>query len=151
CWRIGRTRATSVVALGLALSCNHSPGGAASHTDEPTTTSEDDAGIYPAPTSTASTQPEVSPVVSGDGAAGSGAMCGDDVSPSDASTARPSYSDEPVPTVVPDLEPTVDCVHPEVIEDCEDGFCFVPEGCFIMGVPRDAWGAGAYSDVQVQV
>jgi formylglycine-generating enzyme required for sulfatase activity len=53
--------------------------------------------------------------------------------------------------VIPELEPGADCVHPEVFEDCEDGVCFVPEGCFIMGVPRDSWGAGAYSDVQVQV
>ncbi len=49
------------------------------------------------------------------------------------------------------LEPTADCRHPEVREVCADGFCRIEPGCFIMGAPRDEWGAGRYSDVQVQV
>ncbi|MFC1643361.1 formylglycine-generating enzyme family protein [Myxococcota bacterium] len=49
------------------------------------------------------------------------------------------------------LEPSGDCKHPSVVADCKDGFCRIPAGCFIMGAPRNEWGAGRYSDIQVQV
>jgi len=32
------------------------------------------------------------------------------------------------------------CEHPEVVEDCEDGWCRIPPGCFIMGAPENEWG-----------
>lgn len=49
------------------------------------------------------------------------------------------------------LDPGPDCKHPEVVEECEFGFCCVPPGCFIMGAPRDELGAAQSDDVQVQV
>jgi formylglycine-generating enzyme required for sulfatase activity len=49
------------------------------------------------------------------------------------------------------LEPTSDCVHPDVEAKCSDGFCEIPAGCFIMGAPRGECGAGALSNQQVQV
>lgn len=49
------------------------------------------------------------------------------------------------------LEPSTDCVHPGVAAQCGADFCYIPPGCFIMGVPRGAFGAGAYSDAEVQV
>ena len=57
------------------------------------------------------------------------------------------------PSVVPvdRLEPEETCTTPEATADCENGFCRVPAGCFVMGVPRDEPGAGAISDQQVQV
>lgn len=52
---------------------------------------------------------------------------------------------------VVNLQPTQDCVHPEVSENCVDDFCVIPPGCFIMGAPRDEFDAGRDSNVQVQV
>lgn len=55
------------------------------------------------------------------------------------------------PGVPVNLAPTDDCQHPEVNADCEEGFCKILPGCFIMGVPRDRPQAARYVDVQVQV
>ncbi len=44
-----------------------------------------------------------------------------------------------------------DCVHPEVKEDCKDGWCRIPAGCFILGSPESEWGRGKYSEEQVPV
>jgi formylglycine-generating enzyme len=78
---------------------------------------------------------------------GSGAE--QDAGESPSSTGAPTERDTSTPELP--LEPTSDCVHPEVLEDCRDGLCFVPSGCFIMGVPRGSWGAAANNDVEVQV
>lgn len=43
------------------------------------------------------------------------------------------------------------CSHSVVVERCGGGFCRVPSGCFIMGAPRDEFGAGRFSYVQVHV
>lgn len=43
------------------------------------------------------------------------------------------------------------CIHPAVETRCADGWCAIPAGCFVMGAPRDEWGAAARNDVQVQV
>jgi sulfatase modifying factor 1 len=66
----------------------------------------------------------------------------------DATSGLPGSVTPPIPTR---LEPNADCVHPGVAAQCQDGFCLVPAGCFIMGAPRDELGAGRFSDVQVQV
>jgi len=44
-----------------------------------------------------------------------------------------------------------DCAHPEVKEDCKDGWCRIPAGCFILGSPKSEWGRGKYSEEQVPV
>jgi formylglycine-generating enzyme len=49
------------------------------------------------------------------------------------------------------LQPTSDCIHPEVKANCGDGFCQIPAGCFIMGAPRDELAVCKYDCVQVQV
>jgi len=48
-------------------------------------------------------------------------------------------------------DPFADCVHPDVVENCEDGWCWVPSGCFVMGSPEDEWGRGLYDEEQVAV
>lgn len=64
-------------------------------------------------------------------------------------TCRPQEG----PSVVPleRLKPEASCKTPEVEAHCENGFCRIPAGCFVMGAPRDEPGAGAVSDRQVQV
>lgn len=74
----------------------------------------------------------------------------------DAGTAypvpvRPTPPQLVQPGVPVNLAPTEDCIHPEVVADCAEGFCRIPPGCFIMGSPRDRPWAGRYADVQVQV
>lgn len=49
------------------------------------------------------------------------------------------------------LEPTADCVHPPVVEDCDGDFCRIPAGCFIMGAPPNEFGRAAVATDQVQV
>ena len=44
-----------------------------------------------------------------------------------------------------------DCEHVEVIEDCEDGWCRIPKGCFVMGSPEDEWGRSPYKEDQLTV
>jgi formylglycine-generating enzyme required for sulfatase activity len=44
-----------------------------------------------------------------------------------------------------------DCVHPEVVKDCKNGWCRVPPGCFIGGSPEDEMGHGKYSERQTPV
>lgn len=74
----------------------------------------------------------------------------DPLEPVAAQVCRPTPPGGPV---VPQerLEPTSDCVTPEVEADCGIEFCRAPAGCFIMGTPRDEPGAAATSDRQVQV
>jgi len=50
-----------------------------------------------------------------------------------------------------DAEQWPDCVHPEVKQDCKDGWCRIPAGCFILGSPKSEWGRGKYSEEQVPV
>lgn len=47
------------------------------------------------------------------------------------------------------VEPT--CTHPVVTAQCEEGWCFIPRGCFVMGSPRCLLGRGAYNEDEVQV
>src|SRR5690606_11388806 len=49
------------------------------------------------------------------------------------------------------LQPTADCIHPEVVEDCEGDFCRIPPGCFIMGAPPEEFGRALRDSDQVQV
>ena len=50
-----------------------------------------------------------------------------------------------------DLQPSASCKQPAASPSCKDGFCRIEPGCFIMGAPRNEWGAARYSDVQVEV
>lgn len=43
------------------------------------------------------------------------------------------------------------CDHPEVEANCQDGWCRIPAGCFVMGSPPDEWGRGRYSEEQITV
>ncbi|HEY8427670.1 MAG TPA: formylglycine-generating enzyme family protein [Sandaracinaceae bacterium] len=38
-----------------------------------------------------------------------------------------------------------------IVADCEDGWCRIPPGTFVMGSPEDEWGHPARSENQVQV
>jgi sulfatase modifying factor 1 len=49
------------------------------------------------------------------------------------------------------LEPTADCIHPEVIEQCEGDLCRIEAGCFIMGAPPAEFGRALVNADQVQV
>ena len=51
------------------------------------------------------------------------------------------------------LEPTADCIHPEVQADCDKGWCRIPNGCFVFG-SVDSEGnkcRGKFAEDQVQV
>ena len=43
------------------------------------------------------------------------------------------------------------CVHPEVVMDCNDGWCRIPAGCFTAGSPVDELWHGAASEIQNQI
>lgn len=47
--------------------------------------------------------------------------------------------------------PSPDCQHPPVKDDCKDGLCRIPGGCFVLGTPRTAKSAAAYADQEVEV
>jgi hypothetical protein len=49
------------------------------------------------------------------------------------------------------LEPSADCIHPAIAQDCDGGWCQIPHGCFIMGSPPCEFGRGLYDEDQVQV
>ena len=44
-----------------------------------------------------------------------------------------------------------DCEHVEVVEDCEDGWCRIPNGCFVMGSPEDEWARSPFLEDQLTV
>ncbi len=46
---------------------------------------------------------------------------------------------------------TDDCVHPTVVEDCNDGWCTTPNGCYIFGEEDDVPCSGVFQDKQTQV
>jgi sulfatase modifying factor 1 len=46
---------------------------------------------------------------------------------------------------------TEDCEHPDVVENCADGWCTIPPGCFVLGSPESEPCRGKYSETQVQV
>jgi formylglycine-generating enzyme len=64
---------------------------------------------------------------------------GDRLDPIGAGMPAQTYSDFP------------GCTHPAVDPDCDDGWCRIPAGCFIMGSPETEWGRGMYSEQQVPV
>jgi len=70
---------------------------------------------------------------------------GSDTNGGDAGGGGANYYDN-----IP-LEPTADCVHPDVVENCEGDFCRVEPGCFIMGAPPGEFGRGLVDSDQVQV
>jgi len=43
------------------------------------------------------------------------------------------------------------CIHPEVTADCQDGWCRIPAGCFVMGSPPGEYFRGRYTETRVQV
>ncbi len=46
---------------------------------------------------------------------------------------------------------TDDCVHPPVVEDCSNGWCNIPDGCYIFGSPVAEPCRWINNEVQVQV
>ena len=60
---------------------------------------------------------------------------------------------QPLAPVVP-TEPWVpygdmpECHHVKVEMDCEDGWCTIPAGCFVMGSPETEWGRGINNEHQ---
>lgn len=44
-----------------------------------------------------------------------------------------------------------DCKQPTPKQACTDGWCRIEPGCFVIGAPRDEYGAGALSDRQARV
>ncbi len=72
--------------------------------------------------------------------------------PDGASAGAPAAVPAPVAEAGANrLEPSPDCVMPPVEQACDEQFCAIDAGCFVMGQPRNAWGAAARNDVQVQV
>ncbi|MBN2344427.1 MAG: formylglycine-generating enzyme family protein [Deltaproteobacteria bacterium] len=50
-----------------------------------------------------------------------------------------------------DTDPASDCPHPHVVENCANGWCEIPAGCYIWGSPEDQPCRGANTENQVQV
>ncbi|MBN2342271.1 MAG: SUMF1/EgtB/PvdO family nonheme iron enzyme [Deltaproteobacteria bacterium] len=50
-----------------------------------------------------------------------------------------------------DTDPQSECPHPKVVENCTDGWCEIPAGCYIWGSPPDQLCRGANTETQVQV
>jgi hypothetical protein len=46
---------------------------------------------------------------------------------------------------------TDDCVHPDVLESCANGWCTIPVGCFYFGSPEGEPCRGAYTEKLTQV
>ncbi len=46
---------------------------------------------------------------------------------------------------------TDDCVHPDVLESCANGWCTIPFGCFYFGSPEGVPCRGAYNEELTQV
>lgn len=44
-----------------------------------------------------------------------------------------------------------DCEHPPVTANCDDGWCEIAAGCFVMGSPENEWGHAPLEEVQVPV
>ena len=58
------------------------------------------------------------------------------------------------PPTGPEFHPPAgfeNCIHAEVKEDCEGGWCRLPPSCFVIGAPEDAWHRGRYTDQQVAI
>jgi sulfatase modifying factor 1 len=53
--------------------------------------------------------------------------------------------------VAPEPTQSAPCEAPTVTSSCSAGMCFIPAGCYVMGVPRDELFAGAEDDVEVEV
>lgn len=49
------------------------------------------------------------------------------------------------------IELDEDCIHPDVVERCFDGWCEIPAGCFALGSPESEPCRGKYAEKQVQV
>src|SRR5688572_1644301 len=47
--------------------------------------------------------------------------------------------------------PSPSCKHPEVRENCRDGWCFIPKGCFVIGSPECEWGRGRDTEPETEM
>ena len=66
--------------------------------------------------------------------------------------AKPIPCPGAAPDAIPPEERWPDCAHPEVFADCQDGWCKIPAGCFIMGSPEGEWsGRALYEEDQLAV
>ena len=43
------------------------------------------------------------------------------------------------------------CTHEQVVERCDNGFCRIPAGCFVMGSPADEYGRGLLDEEPLKV
>lgn len=43
------------------------------------------------------------------------------------------------------------CRHVDVVEQCENGWCRIPAGCFVMGSPETEWGRGLVTEEPLKV
>jgi formylglycine-generating enzyme required for sulfatase activity len=50
----------------------------------------------------------------------------------------------------PPLEPE-NCSAPEPVVECDEGWCRIPSGCFVMGSPEREWGRAPYEEVETAV
>ncbi|MDJ0766505.1 MAG: SUMF1/EgtB/PvdO family nonheme iron enzyme [Myxococcota bacterium] len=71
---------------------------------------------------------------------------GDSASDTDTDADTDSNSDSDSDTDSDDA-----CVHPEVAEDCKDGYCRIPSGCYIYGSPDTEPCRGKYKEKQTAV
>lgn len=78
------------------------------------------------------------PVAAGDSAPATDTMVLADAPPTDSATPF-------------DAADASGCHSASPKAECADGWCRIEPGCFVMGAPRGEFGAGATSDVQVQV
>ncbi len=67
---------------------------------------------------------------------GEGAVVGPDAS--DRAVAERLDEEGPGDSDVPDGD--AGCIHPSVVEECRDGWCRIPKGCFWMGSPESEFG-----------
>jgi len=49
------------------------------------------------------------------------------------------------------FDPMTDCIHPEVVANCQNGWCKIPPGCFLLGSPPDEPARGAYDETLTPV
>lgn len=85
---------------------------------------------------------------SGDAAAGGGAASGGG---GGAAASAGAGGGDAAADAPGDAGQPFECQHAPVQEQCQDGWCRVPAGCFVIGSPADEWGRGAYSEDQVKV
>ncbi len=81
---------------------------------------------------------------------GSGGQTGLSASGGASDGGRSASEPPPTPKYYP-VPGFDDCVHAEVEEDCQGGWCRLPSSCFVMGSPEDEWERGLNTEDQIAV